>query len=286
MVLLGLFIAGAALACSLGPALRPATSASGLIFFDDFDDMDNHWYWGYHPGTGTIVVCNGYLFLNVSAASSSEEYSDAEINDIMGGRGLNWLHKGFEVRLRCSDDNTLTGEAGGGTRGWGFWNGNFGHLMGETNPSNVLWFISISRHSEYPFPGFNVMSVRNDNITLTQPVEGVDMRDWHTYGIVWRDGSAQFTVDGRVVAGTDSPPDTEMGLVIWIDNYRIYWDGTRLVRGYVDLVQDEWIQVDYVSIFEVAEDVSLGSAAMCLLGILCARVTCLRDPLSSRPCVA
>jgi len=240
---------------------------NGTLLLDDFDNASPHWYWDYHPGTGWCGVSGGYALLNISGASS-KSYSDAEINDIMGGRGLGWLYNDLEIRLRCSDRNV--GPGGGGTRGWGFWNGHFGSLMGEEEDADILWFISISNESLPSFSGFRAMAITSDDITLNKPLPDVDMTRWHTYRIEWNKDLARFLVDDVLLATTDHPPDSPMGIVVWIDNYYIYLEG-GLRRGYLDLYGDHSIQVDSVKV-----SVGEGFEAAYLLCLLALAMTTVR----------
>jgi Glycosyl hydrolases family 16 len=48
---------------------------------------------------------------------------------------------------------------------------------------------------------------------------GIDVADWHTYGVVWRPGSVAFTVDGDVVRRSDQVPEYPMQLMIGVFDF-------------------------------------------------------------------
>ena len=210
------------------------------IFRDDFNDQDINWVWTRVEGTGTIMVSDGYVFLKMTDETSQSLRSFAFLNDVLERRGTQWLYVGLEIVLRCSDDNKLDSDIGGGIRGWGFTT-----LYGLTGIQNQLRFLSFSPESDW-----GGLWAADGNMYLMEPLTGIDIREWHTYTILWEPGNATFLVDGEAVAITDSPAGVPMG--IWIFSESTKRNGPSLQEsalGWLDLTVNETIQVDYVHVF-------------------------------------
>lgn len=230
-------------------SLAASAPAWAQVLLDDPFDTQSfaNWTW-YNVGTGFSQVAGGLATFTITDASSSAAYSDAEINDLMGDPPpYKWQNVSLEMRLRCSNDNA---SAGAGTRGWGLWNGSFGTLFGDPTPSNIIWFISVSPDSYDAFEGFKAYVITNDAIQPPVDLSGTDITQWHTYRVDRQPGSVLFAIDDNPVGTFANPPTIPLGVVIWIDNYVVTCSEDPLAceRGFLDLAEDQSIEVDYVRI--------------------------------------
>jgi hypothetical protein len=222
------------------------------LFLEDFDVRDLSWSWWIH-NTGSGTVRNGYAFLNITDKSVKEQPSRAGVSQLKWSqlhyRGIptkptplpdaeGWLYVSMEVRLRCSDDNKLQSDVGGGLRFWGL-------VEDLANPDNYLLFNSWSREAGPESAGFSAKSVVNDNTALREPITGIDMTEWHIYTITWEPDYATFLVDGQLVSTTNTTPNVPMYFDIYLENL--------LPKGRMDMEHNVSVQVDYVRLFTIGE---------------------------------
>ncbi|MBN1536787.1 MAG: hypothetical protein JW908_08655 [Anaerolineales bacterium] len=71
-----------------------------------------------------------------------------------------------------------------------------------------------------------------------------DLREWHTYKIVWEACGVSFLVDSRMVFQTPLTPNTPLGMVIWVDNQYAFWrpDG-KIGWGTLSNQEPAWIEI-------------------------------------------
>ena len=105
--------------------------------------------------------------------------------------------------------------------------------------------------------GFWAYPLINRTSLAKSPVKA-DMREWHTYGIIWEEDGVAFLVDGDVVASTDAAPSEPHRVAIFFETMRFgaegdYWTGDLRMSQVMGLKQDGWIQVDYVRLFATEE---------------------------------
>jgi hypothetical protein len=143
----------------------------------------------------------------------------------------------LEVRLRCSDDNKLESDIGGGSRGWGFY-----------GKSERLWFSSSSPDSDPQYVGFWA-SCQTEGGPLRGVPISVDIDEWHTYTIIWEPDNATFLVDGEIVAVFDNPPSYLMKVDIFLTNDRIHGPMDGFLVDYIEVPFNVSIQVDYVHVY-------------------------------------
>lgn len=240
-------------------ALRSRHSRSEALVIDDgFDEFDpdepwtSPWDW-WSTGTGGSAVSDGVAAFTVTAESHAGAYSDAEINDYRRGyeRGFPWKpgHR-LEIRARASDDNGVSAPGGRGTRGFGFWNLGTGGDGAPDGMSNA-WFISISPETFGAFGLFAATVFDRGRPVLFQPL-AVDLRRWHDYGIVWTARGVSFFVDDRPVAASATAPADALGLVSWIDNYRLAFTAGGVETSFLDLDHDQSLFVDRVRVWSIA----------------------------------
>jgi hypothetical protein len=221
--------------------------------FDDPELADWHDPGGYTMGQhGSFSAHNGSLFCNITEVLRTSSN--------WGGGGKQFsvqehIFVGSEMRIRLSSDNKLESDFGGGLRTWGF-------TTTGSQPDNHLSFRSMEQglmpvfNRKYPeghpirndLLGFRASAMITNEFVFLKPIEGIDLTEWHTYTILWEPENATFLIDGVVVATTNQVPQVRMKLFL------SWWAGTNLTLqtqtvGQEEYYVDEYIQVDYASVF-------------------------------------
>jgi hypothetical protein len=232
------------------------------VFLDDFDLVDPYW----NPATPLsmdsswvvsglgetppfpVSTRDGYAFLNTTTHRTSYNVSLGynPYSCAVTSNRLRHKYAGVETRLRCSDDNKLGGDVGGGTRAWGFvsW---WLPFPVSLHRSTGLRFEAYSPESDQPLPGFWATS-RIDDTVIRKPIGNIDMTEWHTYTILWEPGNATFLVDGVVVAIIDEVPTTWMRVGLFMSTY--FYEKSDDDRFDVGcLAANSSMQIDYVRVF-------------------------------------
>ncbi len=224
------------------------------VFEDDFDAKDfENWMWR-EGAEGTVNLRDGYIFLNLTDGEGKREAC-------LLGMDESWRYAGVEVRLRCSDDNMLESDRGGGFRAWGF----LDDIPGE----NILGFTSYCPESDPEMVGFSVTSMVGGETVFREPVTGVDMTDWHTYTVIWDRNNATFLVDGELVSTCNRTPSSRQRLFVltqsgaWSEEGPGYRVGGFGYVEWIELKHDQHIQIDRVRVFGVPETAML--SVLCLL---------------------
>jgi hypothetical protein len=233
----------------------------GTILWDDFDDPElsaNLWLLTEDEG-GSVTFRDGYAFLNVTNQTQAGKATDIAIRASPGN--LPFRYAGVETRLRCSDDNKLNSDIGGGWRFWGFWD-----FPGQSG----LQFHSAPPESGKN-SGFHVVSGVGGTIKFWENVTGIDMLEWHTYTIIWEPGNATYLVDGDVVANTDKVYGYNMDVVIGNTNVVLESPLWWTVEDRIHVPHDTYIQIDYVHIFGITQTTILPTLCMILLPALLRR---------------
>jgi hypothetical protein len=212
------------------------------LLYDGLDAQNPDWDWEHIWGTGSYAYRDGSLFLNITKECTAQEMSLAALEDEW--EGSRWRYVGLEVKLRCSDDNKMETNVGGGARCFGFY---------TQDLRNQLRLTCASPESDAPFRGLRAIAIVDGKSTLNQAVTGIDIREWHTYTYLWQEGNGTFLVDGNVVATTDSPPTEPMSIFVYIANARVSGSVDQYTIVPVDVDIDAHIQVDHVRTFVDAE---------------------------------
>ena len=217
-----------------------------ILLQDDFHDPEfsyNTWFRDV-DGTGNVSFLDGYAFLNISAETDAGELANSGILT----HGLPYRYAVLEIRLRCSDDNKMESDVGGGYRFWGFY---------EPTSKSFINFACASPESGEDYEGFRVLLAVGHEVKLWKRIDGVDIREWHTYKIIWEYSNVTFLVDEKIVATNPEAPQFGMGVRIMNENCRIRSPFPGGSNEFIDIPFDETIQIDYVRVLGVPEPVLL-----------------------------
>jgi hypothetical protein len=255
--------------------------------FENFSPKYDPRWNRYLCGSGALEP-TGHTLRFVNRDTSSQQYSDAQIDDYQGRprRRFPWRPPlTMSVRARFSHpDGKLSG-----TAGFGFWNDPF-MMTGRRPPTfpRALWFFYASPPSNmkldlhtpgwgwkaatidalrWPFflllptaplalPLMNIRRLYRALWPLGQRAIGVseapvqvEMTAWHTYVIEWGVGTARFCVDGELLLNSDASPRGPLGFVAWLDNqYAIVTPWGRFGYGWLDAPGCQWMEVDMLNI--------------------------------------
>ena len=208
------------------------------ILRDDFTDpvfSGNLWY--THNNGGLVGFTDGFAFINLTEAKDG---ASTCIVDFWNRRTRPFKHMGFEIRLRCSDDNKMESEVGGGWRFWGFmdWDSDYGLGFGCASPEAGEGKSGLRAHS-----------VIAGQTKFWGPIPGIDITNWHTYTVIWEPGNVTFLVDGKVVGATDKVP--EVNLNLYLGNTNLVITAPYHVGGgaHMAVPFDTYMQIDYIRIF-------------------------------------
>ena len=80
-------------------------------------------------------------------------------------------------------------------------------------------------------------------VTANEAPLNIDMMAWHDYALEWQHDKAVFKVDDVEVLRTTKSPHGPLGFVAWIDNYRATTADGRYEFGYVDVVEEQWVEL-------------------------------------------
>ncbi len=213
--------------------LKKFREEKGVNWSDDFNEKNKRWEWDYNSGTGYKYLNSDFegntvLAAGISKLSDSLSYSDCSLYTYLKPDD----EVTVEARMKFSDNNGF-GDAGRGSRGFGFWDG-AGH--------NVAWFFGLSPESLSEGQGFKAV-VRNDGEKPLIKNIQIDLRDWHIYRIDLLNNRTRFLIDDIKIAEFAQRPRNLNKLSIWLDNYGVKSDTTRF---YLGLKTDQKIWVDWV----------------------------------------
>lgn len=189
--------------------------SNDVIFRDDFNNLSSYWQYESIPSQrfASISNSNGLTELKIRLATRFY-YFDAEMFD----KDLPYKYNNMKVKVKV--DPIMEG-----SRGWGFWNGNF-----YFESCQVAWFIYQKGSLIYPMNGLWIQCINGNPYNMTTlPVRGYDISNWHEYEIKWNKNHIEFLIDKNLVANiTTSIPNTPCRADIWIDNAVWYWQFLKL----------------------------------------------------------
>ena len=72
----------------------------------------------------------------------------------------------------------------------------------------------------------------------------VDVTQWHSYRLAWREDRVSFEVDELKVFESPVSPKSPLGLVIWIDNqYAAFTPEGKLGFGILENPEPAWLDI-------------------------------------------
>ncbi len=223
---------------------QPPEQDNQTIFYEGFDTDQPQTTWDLMH-VGTVNVRDGYAFLNVTGATK-ETNSYAVMYCTLDA----WLYASLEIRLRCSDDNKLNTDIGGGVRYWGL---NYEILQ----LAPYAWDTSIHIQTWSPeagsLAGFRGDVAMDSNHVYSTDLSDIDIREWHVYTILWEPDGVTFMVDGEVAGTTDQSPSAPMWSIVTLWNL-IGAEPVGPDEGRPKMaLEDAWLQVDYIKLFASKE---------------------------------
>ncbi len=223
----------------------PDNHTQRFILKDDLDNLDSensNWFL-WEERAGRVNSTDGYVLLKLERGNSGLCLSG--IADRLGDWEMKWLHVTVEIRLRCGDDNGLNSDSGEGHRGWGL-----GDVYPDW-PENFLIFNSHSPGSDESLVGFYAYVGINGTIVQKKNISHIDMRQWHTYTIIWRPGNATFLVDDETVFTTEQVPSAPLAIAVLTQSRHdsLTRNGRIHIKESFPLKEDQWIQIDHIHVY-------------------------------------
>lgn len=256
-----------------------------LVVEDDFEsDLSPYW----------VRLCVGHANIEhemgiarfVVHGAVEGDLSDAEIDD----HRMEPMRWKSPLRMKVRARFSHTAGSLFGTAGFGFWNSPFDQTGSVQAPPNAVWFFYASPPGDMRFvrnvrgngwkaamwnggrsnplemaagnlvlrlPGMSklVFRVAETRINAAEKVlDELDMTEWHSYSIEWRERQADFFVDDLPVLRVANPPRAWLGFVAWVDNNCMTLGpdiDLSLRRLAVD--QREWMELSLIKIEQIAE---------------------------------
>ena len=218
-------------------------------------------------------------------AGTADEYRLAQLDDYTT---LSRSRFPLRPPLRLNLSARVSSESIPGTWGFGLWNDPFGLSLGfGGNPfrlpalPNAVWFFGASEESHLSFrdnkpgQGFLAQTFRSPvfhplllpaGVALpfsrrtTRRLLGrviaedgarlsVDVIQWHSYRIEWREDRVSFEVDEAIVFESPVSPRLPLGLVIWIDNqYAAFTPEGKIGFGILENPEPAWLEVEDIEL--------------------------------------
>jgi hypothetical protein len=209
------------------------------LFHEEFDTQESaQVYWNLYDPSTTSDVRDGIACFNLTDEANTNPYSRLGFKDLdKNGEEAFWLYASLEIRLKCSDNNKLGGDIGGGSRYWGLqerWD----------RPDTYIFFQSWPPESTFPRPGFNA-DISNNSVSSSTDLWEFDMRDWHNYTILWEPENITILIDGQIVTTTNISINDPM---------QVYLQLWNAISGGPPIISEKLehnisIQVDYFKLF-------------------------------------
>ena len=176
---------------------------------DDFQKVEDHWFWRADGNQHIPIVEDGLLKLNLKNAIASE-YCNTEIYNPSEP-----YSSGTQARIRLKASEIHTG-----SRGWGFWDGDLDlSVLLDFDVAWVMQQASDNSSSNYNWFLFGVDGDKLENRKTIDLNPILNENIWHTYKIIWDENFVSFSVDDALLfTSTENLPDQNMRLDIWIDN--------------------------------------------------------------------
>jgi len=237
----------------------------------------------FTPGANVEEISrseHGHSYRLSIPAGSANKYRLAQLDDYTKtARGRFPLRVPINLSLSArASSNSIPG-----TWGFGLWNDPFGLSLGfGGNPfrlptlPNAVWFFGASQESHLSFredkpgQGFLAQTFRSPMFhpllipaglalpfsrTTTRRLMGrvigedgiglsVDVTQWHSYKLDWREDRVSFEVDNAQVFESSVSPKAPLGLVIWIDNqFAAFPPEEKIGFGVLKTPEPAWLEI-------------------------------------------
>lgn len=213
------------------------------------------------------------------SAGSNEEYRLAQLDDYAK---IPRSQFPLRSPLRLSLSARASSASIPGTWGFGCWNYPFGMSLGFGGTGwrlpalpNAVWYFHASRENylsfrdDKPAQGFLAQTFRSPGFDLRLVLAGlalpfsrrwtrrllakvigedgvrpgVDVTQWHSYRLDWREDHVSFDVDNARVFESPVSPNPPLGFVIWIDNqYAAFTPEGKLGFGVLENPEPAWLE--------------------------------------------
>jgi hypothetical protein len=262
-------------------------AAAERAILDDFTTVPTGRWKQHVVGSGALEA-TGSTLLFLNNRTSARQYTNAQIDDYQGlprGRFLWRPPLTIMARVRFSHEaGELSGTAGFGLWNdpfmmtgrrrpalprviWFFYASPPSNMKLDLRTPGHGWKAAtldakwmavflLAPTSPLAIPLMNVRPLYHALWPTAQRALGVSeaaletpMTEWHIYTIEWGAERACFSVDGQTVLESESSPRGPLGFVMWLDNqYAVVTPWGRLGYGLLDSAQQQWMEVDLLSI--------------------------------------
>ena len=223
-----------------------AKGSDEVLLFEDFEDYPTEL-------RVTNVFTDFALYEGIGQLILHAAYRFTYFNSNLANLPPKYLYNNMTVKAKLTDNQYNILKIGKGSYGWGLCNG------GWCTPSLAFaWFIYQKGTVFYPWNGLWVWCRDSNGDFSAKKIEGIDMREWHEYEIVWNEDSYDFYIDGEQVAQlTKAVSHEKMSIEIWNDN-AVWFPSTRkwgwslipVFHRFIPLFYDRIVELDYVTITE------------------------------------
>lgn len=262
-------------------------SADSAFLFDSFytlpikPDTNAKWWvinWGAdefgyplrvedYCGSSSCVtqkVVNGTTLVELSQTPDQVAglYYNAELAELQTGfaygQPTSWNPEPLKpvvlsTRVRWSENYKVDGSGNTvGSSGIWLWNSPADLVNGQFYPANAIGIQWVDDQSVFN-QGLNLGVYTNSFPEWQVPVTNIDMSDWNNFTFIWSESfsgvqSLTAFVNGVYVGTTQlSTPLSDLSVEIWNDNQRPTWEGVT----YDQALEEQYMQVDYVSLFRI-----------------------------------
>ena len=214
-----------------------ATSIHGqLILKDDFQTINDFWYWREDGNQNKPTVKDGLLHLQLVNAVDSE-YCNTEIYD-----PTEPYKPGTQARIRLKASKIHNG-----SRGWGFWDGSLRSVPTDFDVAWVMQQGSVKPEEEYNWFLFGSNNANVLNRQVFSLTNEIDETEWNVYKIFWGESFVNFYIDDSLLYQTSQHiPDENMRMDIWIDNRVLNLNSPELFEN--NIVEYSEMFVDFIEI--------------------------------------
>jgi hypothetical protein len=79
----------------------------------------------------------------------------------------------------------------------------------------------------------------------------VDVTQWHSYKLEWKESGVKWFVDDSLVFESPISPNPPLGLVIWIDNqFASFTPDGKIGFGVLENPESAWLEIGELSLCE------------------------------------